>query len=91
MPSSRYSSLRFAKVSRPAPYFSINPCGIILKPVPLDVGMASASANSPRLQADMHRRTIQGCIAHGQVHVGVVNGRIQGVVAATSPGADWHF
>ncbi|KAI1792463.1 acyl-CoA N-acyltransferase [Ganoderma leucocontextum] len=56
-----------------------------------DVGMASGSANSPRLQADIHRRTIQGCIAHGQVHVGVVNGRIQGVVAATAPGADWHY
>ncbi|TBU25704.1 hypothetical protein BD311DRAFT_763972 [Dichomitus squalens] len=56
-----------------------------------DVGMASISGNSARTHADVHRRTIRACIAHGEVYVGLVNERIQGVIASIAPGEDWHF
>ncbi|RPD61585.1 hypothetical protein L226DRAFT_399058 [Lentinus tigrinus ALCF2SS1-7] len=55
-----------------------------------DVGMASLSGSSSRVQVELYRRTIRACISQGQVFVGLVDNRIQGVAASISPGADWH-
>ncbi|KAI0705441.1 hypothetical protein C8Q76DRAFT_771220 [Earliella scabrosa] len=55
-----------------------------------DVGMASLCGGSSRLQYDLYKRTIRACLTHGEVHLGIVNGRIQGVAAAIAPGEDWQ-
>ncbi|KAH9929096.1 uncharacterized protein BXZ73DRAFT_102250 [Epithele typhae] len=55
-----------------------------------DVGMSSLSGNSTRVLADICRRTVRACSKVGEVHVGLVDGRIQSVVAWTAPGQDWQ-
>ena len=52
--------------------------------------MAALSGNSSRTVAELYRRTIRACAQHGEVHVSLVDGRIQGVVAWIAPGQDWQ-
>ncbi|KAI0372358.1 hypothetical protein BV20DRAFT_1034487 [Pilatotrama ljubarskyi] len=56
-----------------------------------DVGMASFSGGSTRVQRDIFRRTLRACLAHGEVYVGLVDGKAYGVAASIAPGADWAF
>ncbi|KAI0649868.1 acyl-CoA N-acyltransferase [Trametes meyenii] len=56
-----------------------------------DIGMESFSGGSARLQRDILRRTIRGCLAHGQVYLGLVDGTPRGVATVVKPGHDWAF
>ena len=56
----------------------------------IDVGMASLSGNSTRTVAELYRQTIRACAKQGEVHVSLVDGRIQGVVAWIASGQDWQ-
>ncbi|KAI0672242.1 hypothetical protein C8Q78DRAFT_736338 [Trametes maxima] len=56
-----------------------------------DIGMDSFSGGSPRLQRDILRRTIRGCLAHGEVYLGLVDGTPRGVATVVKPGQDWAF
>ncbi|OSD00487.1 hypothetical protein PYCCODRAFT_1371133, partial [Trametes coccinea BRFM310] len=56
-----------------------------------DVGTASYSGGSARVQRDIYRRTITACLTRGQVYLGFLDDEPQGVAALIEPGADWAF
>ncbi|KAI8989074.1 acyl-CoA N-acyltransferase [Trametes punicea] len=56
-----------------------------------DVGTASYSGGSSRVQRDIYRRTIRACVSRGEVYLGLVDGEPHGVAALIGPGADWAF
>ena len=56
----------------------------------IDEGMASLSGDSTRTVVELYRQTIRACAQQGEVYVGLVDGRIQGVVAWIASGQDWQ-
>ncbi|EIW53307.1 uncharacterized protein TRAVEDRAFT_31514 [Trametes versicolor FP-101664 SS1] len=56
-----------------------------------DVGIESFSGGSARIARDIYRRSIRGCLARGEVYLGLVNDELHGVALLIAPGADWAF
>ncbi|OCH90478.1 acyl-CoA N-acyltransferase [Obba rivulosa] len=56
-----------------------------------DTGMASLSEGSKRLENLIYRLTMNAALAHGEFHVAVVDGQIQGIALFIGPDYDWVF
>ncbi|KAI0634336.1 acyl-CoA N-acyltransferase [Trametes polyzona] len=56
-----------------------------------DLGIESLSGGSARVARDIFRRSIHGCLARGEVYIGLVDDVPHGVAALVAPGADWAF
>ncbi|EMD36947.1 hypothetical protein CERSUDRAFT_114858 [Gelatoporia subvermispora B] len=54
-----------------------------------DTGMASLSEGSKRLETLLYRLTMRAALEHGEFHVAVVDGQIQGIALFIGPEYDW--